>query len=128
MALKADNMSRKIPELFLWHVFHSIALALYALHAHENYDPDEPIDAGKGLTVHRDIKPENIFLQYKNNTIYPGYSGSYYRPVLGDFDLAVLIEDVEKMDTHDFRWGSNGYMAPVSVCTKSLYPCKESGG
>ncbi|KAL5433468.1 hypothetical protein PMIN07_011375 [Paraphaeosphaeria minitans] len=106
----------KIPEKFIWHVFHSMALALYTLYAHEQYDSTREENKlgqfGRGNTIHRDIKPHNIFLRSGGDENFPGFSDMYPRPVLGDFDFAVLMKDLKESYPNDYAIGTKGYIAP----------------
>lgn len=122
-----DVMNRKIPEKFVWHVFHSMALALYTLHTHRIYAYAwNEVEEGRGETIHRDIKPQNIFLRYKNDDKNPGYSDVYPQCVLGDFDLAELASDLKDLKDGSHIAGTHGYMAPVSTTyTSCPYPCKK---
>ena len=58
----------RIPESFIWHVFHSLANALQYIHhgirGEDHREPPEPLSAKKWpVILHRDIKPDNIFFQ-----------------------------------------------------------------
>lgn len=125
--LDADELSRKFPEKFLWHVFDSIGRALYALYAHEEFSyskSEEQLRAfGRGKTVHRDIKPQNIFMRWRPSNDSPGYSDIYPELVLGDFDIALPVELLQNRNVA----GTLGYIPPVSIAQRSSASERRNG-
>jgi serine/threonine protein kinase len=103
-------MSRKIPEHFIWHIFHGVSLALRGLYkALDDEEDEEDEKDSLGFMVHQDIKPNNIFLRDTEGDRYP-------RPVLGDFDASMLLKDMTDRRTG----GTEGYIAPVSTAHASV--------
>lgn len=64
---------RPISELYVWYIFHQIALALEYLHS------------GAQQVLHLDIKPDNIFLQRDRSH---GYG---FVPKLADFGMSEVV-------------------------------------
>lgn len=110
---KASN--RYLPELFLWHLFNSLAKALVIL---EQGHPNR----GNNFVVHFDIKPDNIFLGYEaTKTRDPARTGgldgevlNYPSIKLADFGLALAQREsqVLSMQTIAGR-GTRTYLSPV---------------
>ena len=125
---RADLMNRKVPELFILHVFHKVALALYELQTGNLYQPyndeqrtasqtagynQEDFDLRKDPRwvplLHRDLKSANVFL--KTPTEYDGYPV----PVLADFDLATRIFDEDGNTIKPTVQGTPGYVPPEQI-------------
>ncbi|KAJ4349386.1 uncharacterized protein N0V89_008001 [Didymosphaeria variabile] len=131
-----DTDSMKIPEAFIWHVFHAISIALYVLYTKkEHMDGKEEVEGKKningsnkgdvdGWMIHRDIKPhvscsmdmpshlsvsKHINAVTKNIFLMaPANPDDYPRPVLADFDCATMT------NFGNYRGGgTNGYIAPI---------------
>lgn len=115
LAMRYKAFNRYLPELFLWHVFNSLARAALAL---ETVGDDHAM-----CYVHLDVKPANIFLGYEsaksqNPTATGGLDGedaNYPSVKLGDFGVT---ENVSKIDNEGIRdcagVGTPHYIAPVS--------------
>ena len=83
-----NEPKQHLPEPFIWHIFHSLALALQYLHfgigPSDELIPNPPEDWP--IILHRDIKPPNIFLKTPS---------SYPTPVLADFGCATRYGDLD---------------------------------
>jgi len=104
---------RYLPELFLWHVFNSLAKAILEL---ENvHDAEQPL--GK-YVVHADIKLANIFLGYEELHGPPErtgglQSGKYPTVKLGDFGCANLARDNDRANSNRMTgFGTPGCYPP----------------
>lgn len=118
---KASN--RYLPELFLWHVFNSLAKALLVL---EQGTANRHVETS---LIHFDIKPENIFLGYEaakssDPDVTGGLDGeifNYPSIKLADFGLArVFVEDTEPSMEEIGARGTPTYFAPVSRMSSTL--------
>lgn len=110
---KAFN--RYLPELFLWHLFNSLARAILTL------EQDVPGIAPYYL-AHLDIKPENIFLGYETPKRHDSkYTGGlkddnvkYPTIKLGDFGLGLPLKRAADIAMHEVgEVGTPHYLSPV---------------
>lgn len=110
---------RYLPELFLWHVFDSLARAIVVLEdLRDLRNRTKPL--GKYMT-HCDIKPQNIFLGYEEHHDEDGPTGGlkdgrYPTIKLGDFGLAELQDEMRRgSNFKDMAGiGTLNYLPPVS--------------
>lgn len=114
---KAFN--KYLPELFLWHLFNSLAKAALVLE-------QDTLFWKPCFVVHHDIKPSNILLGYeatksRDHNVTGGLDGEavgYPCIKLGDFGIADLIEGDNPQTMRAIgRVGTMGYLAPVSFHT-----------
>lgn len=107
---KAFN--RYLPELFLWHLFNSLAKAILVLES----------EGRPWFVAHLDIKPENVFLGYETTKsrdpeLTGGLDGEdvgYPSIKLGDLGFAKRILDDEPISMRTLgRVGTPYYFAPV---------------
>lgn len=115
LAVRYRAFNRYLPELFLWHVFNSLARAAVVLEGPEENDE---------CYIHLDVKPDNIFLGYENAklqnpTTTGGLSGetvNYPSVKLGDFGVT---EKVIKRKNYGLIGtqgvGTTYFKAPVSL-------------
>lgn len=140
---------RYLPELFLWHVFNSLAKAVHVLEKKQRAWPDAFKDGE--YVVHADIKPKNIFLGYEElerpeetpldserleepiECEQPHFqSGGLQNPEdipiypsikLGDFGLAMYTSEQDEANPEKFRGvGTAYFQPPVSIegCRKGF--------
>lgn len=116
LIMRYRAFNRYFPELFLWHVFNSLARATCEL------EESELVLAQQGRYVlHRDIKPANIFLEYEQNDRI-GQTGGlndtniYPTIKLADFRLARQADprDIARPPKDWYISGTSDYYPPVS--------------
>jgi serine/threonine protein kinase len=103
----------QIPEAFIWVVFCSIANALFLLEFGHK-EGKKPVEGWSPIR-HRDIKIPNIFLGPPKSDLFPAYP----YPVLGDFELSVIMDGNSKSYTDTCEpgkaLGTQGWMAPEDL-------------
>lgn len=121
---------RYLPEAFLWHVFHSLAVAARALGPDddlgselENIGPDR-LRFGQGHILHMDFKPKNILLGYQEPHVPKRTHGGlqtegrvedvpdYPMIKLSDFGVASWV--TEGVYFHK-SYGTPSYQPPVRI-------------
>ena len=119
------NWGTLLPELFLWHVFHSLAEAIASMEGPwvefitgRHHDP-------LWNMLHLDLKPQNVFLSEPPNvepdseadptSDYPGVK-------VGDFGLSAITGGSDDRNPDDF-WirGTEGYLPPVGFLQVNAY-------
>jgi serine/threonine protein kinase len=109
----------RIPELFLWHLFHSLAQAISAMQGPWSHFITGEAYPKDYHMLHMDLKHDNVFLGYErpsNETRgEPILVNNYPTIKVGDFGLAV-ITGAEDADNPSALWatGTPDYMPPVS--------------
>ena len=110
------NWGTLLPELFLWHVFHSLAKVVALMDR-----PFNDFDTGKLISqsymLHMDLKHANIFLsEPASHTQYGETDPTSDYPIikLGDFGLADITAATDPNNPRTF-WGRGtiDYMPPV---------------
>lgn len=110
---KAFN--RYLPELFLWHLFNSLAKAVLTL---EQNQPDQQ----PHFVAHLDIKPDNIFLGYETTkSSDPKFTGGlkgkdvkYPSIKLGDFGFARQVMYRQPISMEQLgSYGTRSFYPPV---------------
>ncbi|KAL8957775.1 MAG: hypothetical protein Q9193_005040, partial [Seirophora villosa] len=99
---------RFVPTVFIWDVFHQLALACQSLEA---IPPRAQKTREDRVRVHRDIKPANVFLG-NPRTWDEGGIEIYPTAKLGDFGLAIATGPGDANNPRRYRAaGTPGYMA-----------------
>lgn len=131
--------NRYLPELFLWHLFNSLAQAVEAMEKDAlTGDTIGSLQRHKNdFILHLDIKPENIFLGYEETHAErrpeaPWRTGGLVEPLypsvkMGDFGLAQYSYEGDDQDVPEpaenprgLLWqGTPGFKAPVCTFTCS---------
>ncbi|KAI9791699.1 MAG: hypothetical protein M1835_000134 [Candelina submexicana] len=104
-----EKYGLKIPEPFIWHVFHSMALALSYCHL-GHADTTPIISPDWEEILHADLKEENILM------LPPTSTNPYYPHLkLADFGLSFTVPNQVVRTFKSTRWhqyGTPGYQAP----------------
>lgn len=123
LALRYKIFNRYLPELFLWHVFHSLAMAAVVMET----PPGE-----SECYVHLDLKPDNIFLGYEDGqSREPVFTGGlngeavmYPTVKLGDFGIAHKVDIGDNQELLMVGNAGTAYhKAPVSLMMLSFMNC-----
>ena len=110
------NWGTLLPELFLWHVFHSLAKVLALMDGPFNdFATGKPLN--QSYMLHMDLKHANIFLSEPASHIQDGETdptSGYPIIKLGDFGLADITAAGDPNNPQTF-WGRGtvDYMPPV---------------
>ncbi|KAI4240948.1 MAG: hypothetical protein L6R40_004828, partial [Gallowayella cf. fulva] len=92
-----------VPESFIWHAYHQLAIAFAYIHT--GYTPDHPSYPKPNPKfqpiVHRDVKPSNIFIRPNPHAPYPDL-------VLADFGIATT-------DVVSARSGASRSIPPKAI-------------
>ena len=120
-----------LPEVFLWHVFHSLAAGCEALR-------DPPLEDNKAVTVedrqesredmhclHLDWKPDNVLLGYpQEGQLYEGHE--YPSALMNDFGTSIYVTGLvtdAMINPKELWWrGTAVYMPTVSTICLSSAP------
>jgi serine/threonine protein kinase len=109
----------RLPELFLWHLFHSLAQAISAMPGPWNHFISGRAYPKDHHMLHMDLKHDNVFLGYERSSNVTSnatiHTSMYPTIKVGDFGLAA-ITGPEDIDNPTSLWGigTQDYMPPVS--------------
>ena len=104
-------LTGELQELFLWHVLHDIALAIFYMQtgyktlADAKRHPRHEKRSGWISVAHCDIRPDQIFLHNSKDDPTP-------RALLGDFGFAQFLKPWVRYEGHDGRGAATSSKAP----------------
>jgi len=111
-----------LPEVFLWHVFHRLAISCQALHATPPRDSlawSQDVDGlarKNGYCLHLDMKPGNVLLDYApedhREHDFPG-------PKLSDYGMSVYTSVDDESNPIRYFWRATRVFAPPVGHTES---------
>jgi serine/threonine protein kinase len=110
----------RLPELFLWHLFHSLAHAISAMQGPWTHPFNGRAYPKDHHMLHMDLKHDNVFLGYErqsNTTSIETIHASRYPTIkLGDLGLAVITGPDDDDNPHSL-WGTGteDWKPPVSL-------------